>query len=76
MKKYNYYISAVIDEGASSLDLKATTLKEAKEQLRKIKNMLNKSFKKESESIELYIDRSNLLNDEKQFENIYYRKVK
>ena len=78
MTKYQYYISMVLDNGIASEDLKATTLKEARKQLQTFKKQLTKSFLKECNSIELYIDRCKIaeLDTADYFENIYFKKIK
>lgn len=82
MKKYIYYISMVLDGGLASEDLKANTLKEARKQIQTLKKQLTKSFIKECNSIELFIDRvlekynfENYLFN-KYVETIYYKKIK
>lgn len=82
MRKYIYYISMVLDNGIASEDLKATTLKDARKQLSKLKSRLTKNFIKECNSIELYIDRvlekyyfENYLFN-RNIETIYYKRIK
>lgn len=77
MKLYTYYISIVIDNGLSSMDEKATSKKEAFNKLKEMKNYyLTKSFVKECESIELYIDRKLSVYFITEHDNIYYKKIK
>ena len=79
MKKYQYYISMVLDDGRASEDRKATTLKEAKKELRVLRELANNSyFVKDCDSIELTIDRCKVEEVETVviYEEIYYRKIK
>lgn len=75
MKLYTYYISIVSDDGLSSIDEKATSRVDAFKKLKTMKDKyINKSFLKESDSVELYIDRA--FRDGALYDCIYYKKIK
>lgn len=78
MTKYQYYISMVLDYGTAFETLKATTLKEARKQLNKLKSRLTKSFLKKCTAIELSIDRYTIDcdGDFTSFKNIYWQMIK
>ena len=74
MKKYDYYISAVFDDGLSSEDSKASTRKEAFKKLAVIRERIAQHLK-DYDSVELGIVRA-AVDDDVNYEDIYYKKLK
>lgn len=74
-QKYNYSISIIYDNGLSSIDRKATTLKQAKKELTELKNMARKLCKYDKSrlvAVECFIARSPIDNDSILEDIIYY----